>query len=195
MEAVVLEEFGVGLEVDVRAVFLLAVRFGIADECAAFEYGFVHTSVAVAACDEAAAEGVDGFQTYAVHTYGSGEYGGVVLTARVEFRHGVYQFAQGDAASVVAHFGGAVVGDIHLNTLAETFVELVDRVVDGFLEQDVYTIFGVRAITEAADVHTGAAADMLHALKGADILFGIIGCASIVEREFGIFFVGKHEGS
>ena len=130
-----------------------------------------------------------------INYIGSGKYGGVVLTARVEFRDSVHQFAEGNTAAVVAHFGGAVVGDIHLDALAETFVELVDRVVDGFLEQDVDTIFGVRAVTEAADVHTRASADMLHALKGADILFGIIGCASIVEREFGIFFVGKHYSS
>ena len=101
-EAEVAEEFRVRLEIDVRAVFLLRVCVHVAHEHAALKGGFVHLAVAVGAGDELAAQGVHGFQAHAVQTHAGGEYGSVVFRAGVEFRHGVHEAAQGNAAPVVA---------------------------------------------------------------------------------------------
>ena len=69
VELVVLEEFGIGFEVDVGAVFLLCVGLYVLHKASFFKHGFVHASVAETAGREMLGEGVHGFQTYAVHTY------------------------------------------------------------------------------------------------------------------------------
>ena len=170
-EAEVAEEFRVGLEIDVRTVFLLRVFVHVAHEHAALKGGLMHLAVAVGAGDELAAQGVHGFQTHAVQTYAGGEHGGVVLRARVEFRHGVDEAAQGNAAPVVADRGRLALLHVHLDALAEAFVELVDAVVDAFFQEHVDTVLGVRAVAETADIHTGARADMVGIFKMPDFAF------------------------
>ena len=128
------KEFGIGCEVDIGAVLLGSISFAVFDEFSAVEDGFVHTTIAEASCYEAAAECVDGFQTYAVHADGGGEDGRVVLSAGVQLRDSVDQFAEGNAAAVVAHFCRAVVGDVHLDAFAEALVKFVDTIIYGLLE-------------------------------------------------------------
>ena len=169
------EERGVGLEEDVGAVFFLCLALDVADELSFFKRHLAHLSLAAAAGHEAGTQGIDGLEAHAVHTDGSGEDGGVVFCTRVELRNGSLQGAEGNATAIVAHLCGVLVQDVHLDAFAETFVKFVDTVVDGFLEQHIDTIFGVRTVAKASDIHTGTLADVGHVVEMADFALIVVG--------------------
>lgn len=54
---------------------------------------------------------------------------------------------------------------VHLNAFAKSLVKLVDTIVYTLLEQHIYTIFGMRAIAQATNVHAGARTYVLGILK------------------------------
>ena len=170
----VLEERRVGGETDVRTVLLLRICVNIIHQITALKRNFVHLAVSDRTCNEAFAQGVYGFQTHTVQSYGSGKYRRVVLTPCVQLRHGGHETSQGNATSVVANGTRGVVGNVHLNALTETFVKFVYRIVDGFLQQHVDTIIGMRTIAQATDIHTGAQADVIHVFEVAYFTFVVI---------------------
>jgi len=76
----------------------------------------------------------------------------VVLGAGVDARDALDDFAERDAPPVVAHGDNAIRdGDEHLFPVAHN--ELVDRVIDDFLEEHVDPVVIVRAIPDSPDVH------------------------------------------
>lgn len=104
-------------------------------------------------------------KVHTIHTHRGGEHCGVVLAARVEFRHSIYQGTKGYATTIVAYFGSEVVVYVHLNAFAKPLVKLVDTIVYTLLEQHIYTIFGMRAIAQATNVHAGTRTYVLGILK------------------------------
>ena len=165
VELVVVEEFGVGFEEDVGSVFLLRVSFFVADEDTFLENGFVHFPLSAASCDELGREGVDSLETDAVHSDGGGEDGSVIFSACVEFGDGFHEFAERNASPVVTDFGTEIFVDVDFDAFAKPFVELVNAVVDAFLQQDVNAVFGVGTVAQASDVHAGAGADVFRVFQ------------------------------
>ena len=142
-ESEVQEEPVVGFEADVSSVFFLSFGGFIAYQITALEYGFMCLPVAHTAGYEALAQGIDGFQSHAVQSDAGREYRGVVLGARIQFRYGLHQTAQGNPPAIVTDGSRAVVLYVYVDTFAKAFVEFVNAVVDGFLEQHVNAVFGV----------------------------------------------------
>ena len=60
--------------------------------------------------------------------------------------------------------------------------ELVDTVVNDFFEEDIDSVFGVRAIAQPTDVHTGACAHMFHVAQVADVVVSVLYCIVVVYR-------------
>ena len=118
-------------------------------------------------------EGVDGFQADAVEADALLESLGIVLTTRVQHRHGFHQLAQGNTTTVVAHGDAQVLVDGHLDALAGVHLELIDGVVDDFLQQHIDAVLGVGAVAQLTDIHTGSCAHVLHIGEVADIVFGV----------------------
>ena len=67
-----------------------------------------------------------------------------------------------------------IIFDIHLNTVASLHLELVDRVVDDFLQQHVDTVFWQRAIAQTSDIHTWTCTNMLHIRQMSDVIIIIL---------------------
>ena len=55
--------------------------------------------------------------------------------------------------------------DVDFDAFAKPFVELVNAVVDAFLQQDVNAVFGVGTVAQASDVHAGAGADVFRVFQ------------------------------
>ena len=145
--------------------------------------GAARLAVAEGLYAEESRERIHGLGTYAVQTHGFLEGLAVVLTAGVEQRNGFHHLAQGNTASIVAyayHLTFAIRPFasrryVHFDHLTFAHAELVDRVVDGLLDQHVYTVVGVGTVAQFTDIHTGSAADMFAVVEVDDILIAIVG--------------------
>ena len=123
---------------------------------------------------EVGAEGVHRLHTHTVQTHALLESLGVVLAAGVQHGHGFYEFAQGDAASVVTDAAAQLVGDAYFDAFSGAHLELVDTVVDDFLEEHVDAVLGMGTVTQSAYVHAGAGTHVLHVGEVAYVLVGVI---------------------
>ena len=161
VEVVFAEDFAVGQKFDVGAIGLVGgLALFLLDEVAARENGFGVFAVAVGADGELGRERVDGLGADAVEANRKLEDIVVVFGAGVDDGDALDDFAQRDAATVVAD-GDAVFIYVDVDLLAVAHDEFVDGVVDDFLEQDIDAVVGVGAGAEATDVHAGAQADVL----------------------------------
>ena len=173
-EAALAEDFGVGIEAEFGAgagVFGCGlVAFVLARDLAAGKLYGAGFAFAKGLNGELGGEGVDGFDANSVEADGFLEGLGIVFRAGVDFGGAVLEFAEGDAAPVVAHVNvGAV--DIDLNCFAVPHDEFVDGVVDDFLQENVDAVIGGSAVPEFPDIHTGAEADVRLPVEGFDAVF------------------------
>ena len=164
-----LEDLEVGLVADERAgvlpLLVLSALLGL--EPALLEVRLGELPFAEAPHLEELGEGVHGLRADAVHAGGELVVLVVVLSARVHLRDAVNHLAKRNAAPVVANgYFARVVVDVHVDALAETLSELVDRVVDHFLHQDVDAVVVHRARPGFADVHPGAHPYVRHRVQG-----------------------------
>ena len=181
VEAVALEELvvAVGLEVDVGAVLVLRVFRDVADELAAFEGGLAHLAVAERLHLEMGAQRINGLDANAVQADGLLEGLRVVLTAGIEDADGLDELALRNAAAIVADGDAQVVLDGDLDAVARIHLELVDGVVNDFLQQHVDAVFGQRTVAQSADIHSWAQTNMLCTCQGFDVVVVIdegVGC-------------------
>ena len=146
---------------------------GIFDEFTLVEGGAAGGVVTERLDDEVKREGIDGFGAYTVQADRLVESFVVVLTAGVDDRDGVREFAQRDAAAVVANRNG-LVNHLHFDEFAFFHTELVDGVIDCFFDEDVDTVVGVRPVAKLTDIHTGTEADMLQTGEGNDVTFVVL---------------------
>ena len=186
-EGIVVEQFLVviGRELNHRAALgfgFEAVLFdpvgdrddaGIFDKFALMEGGAAGAVVTERLDDEIERKGINGFGADTVQTYRLVESFVIVLTAGVDDRDGVREFAQRYAASVVAD-GNGLVNHLHFDEFAFFHAELVDGVIDCFFDEDVDTVVGVRSVAQLTDIHTGAEADMLETGEGNDVTFVVL---------------------
>ena len=121
-------------------------------------------------------ERVDDRRADAVQPAGDGVRLAAELAARVQRgHHGLYGGhaggrvdVHGDAAPVVFHAHRAVGQDVYRHARGETRHKLVHAVVHDFVDEVMQA-----ALVGAADVHAGALADGLHALKHLNIAGGV----------------------
>ena len=78
-----------------------------------------------------------------------------------------------DAAPEVAH-ADVVALDSDFHLLAEAHDELVNRVINDLLEQDVAAVIVVRAAADAPDIHPRAQADVVDAGERLDLALVVI---------------------
>ena len=123
---------------------------------------------------EVGREGVDGLDADAVQPDGFLEGLGAKLAAGVECGDGLGEVALRDTAAEVAHADGAV-GDVDVDTVTGLHAELVDGVVDHFLEQDVDAVVTILASVRVADVHAGAFTDGLESFEGDNVAVVVCG--------------------
>ena len=110
----------------------------------------------------------------AVHAHRELERVRVELAARVELRHAVDDLAERYATPVVAHRAAPRVPvELDLDPLALAHDELVDRVVDHFLHQDVNAVVVVASVRSPAYVHSEPQPDVLHRAQVLYLLFAV----------------------
>lgn len=132
----------VGVVDDAGAVGFVGVLWGfhVAFDESACEFDGAHFAVAEGGDAEEVAEGVDGFDADAVEADGAFEGFAVVFGAGVDLGGAFDEFAEGDAASVVAD-GDHVVFDLDFDFFAEAHDVFVDAVVEDFFDEDVDAVF------------------------------------------------------
>ena len=116
---------------------------------------------------------VHGLETDTVQTHGLLVSLGVVLTACVEDAHSLHHGVQRNTSSEVAYCCGLLVYS-YLDLLSESSRELVDGVVDHFLEEHVDAVSQILSVTQSSDVHSRTSADMFDAFERLDVVVCII---------------------
>ena len=175
METVVFEQCVVGFKEDIGAALIGSFLGYVGDEFTALKLCRAHFAVAIGTHLEARTQEVDGLDAHTIHSHGFLERLRVVFTAGIQLADGLYHLLLRNATSVVAERHPKVVLDINLDALAFVHAELIDRVVNGFLEQHIDTVFGMGAVTQSANIHTGTGADMLNVGEMADA-GGVVRC-------------------
>ena len=177
VEGAFAKDVGIGQKLDVRAVgcvgcsaLLLPFQF------AALKEHFGAPTIAVGADDEVGRKRVDGLGADAVEPHAELEDVVVVFGTGVDDRNALYYLAEGNAAAVVADLDEPLV-DLDVDLLATAHNELIDCIVNEFLEQYVDTVVGIGTRAEAADVHTGPQADVFERREGLDLAFVVGGLA------------------
>ena len=140
---------------------------------AAIELGTLQLAVADALDLEVAAQRVHCFGTHAVQTHALLEGLAIVLGAGVDLAHHIDHFPQRDTPPEVAHLYPWTV-DHHFHLLAVAHDELVDAVVQHFLQQDVDAIIEAAAIAQLADVHPRPQPNVLFPVQRPDVLLAVI---------------------
>ena len=170
-----LEKGSVRFEEDCCSVFVVLCCFGhIALQDALAEHGATCLSVAETLHFEACAEGIDCFETDAIEADALLEGFGVVLTTCIKHGNCLNKFAKRDASSVVTNTDAEVVFYVDFDAFACPHFEFVDTIVDDFLEKNVDSVFRLRAIAEATDVHTRTCSDMFHVGEVAYVVFAVL---------------------
>ena len=121
-----------------------------------------HLALSVGLHLEVRAQRIDRLHAHTVQSYALLESLGVVFSAGVEHAHGLHQLALRYAAAIVAHADTQVFVYRNLNALACVHLELVDAVVDYFLQKHVDAVLGKRAVAQPAYIHTRSGAHVLH---------------------------------
>ena len=174
VKGVIQEQRIVGFEMNIGTILILRVLRLVADHFTTFEDGHTHLTITVATHLKVAAQRIDGLHADTIQTNRLLKGLGVVLTASVQHRDRLDHLSLGDATTIVAHRHPQVLIDRHLNTVTGLHLELIDGVVDDFLQQHIDTIFRQGAIAQATDIHTRTGTYMLHVTQMADILVIIL---------------------
>ncbi|MPL58967.1 hypothetical protein SDC9_04513 [bioreactor metagenome] len=148
------KNLGVGGEFHQKSVFLPARGiFPGVFKLAPLEIGFEEPPIPVGDDPEAGGKGVHRLGAHPVQAHGELEHLVVVLGARIDGGDAVDDLAQGNAPAVVPDPDRAVLYG-HQDFVARSHDELVHRVVDHFLYQNVDAVVGVGAVPQPPDVHT-----------------------------------------
>ncbi len=177
VEGIVVEHLFVRREADEGAALFGRGLDGALQEVAPGEMRPGALALAVGGDVEVYGHGVDGLGAHTVHTHALLEVGVVEFAAGVQLRGGVHDFPERNAAAEVPDGDGAVLdGDV--DPLAVSHGEFVDGVVDDLLQEDVDAVALTVSVSEPADVHAGAAADVLVPFQGLDgiVVIAMVDC-------------------
>ena len=173
METVVLEERIVRFKVDVCPAFIRRLSCSVVLDVAFPEREFTYPAVPVALHLEMGTERIDGFHTYTVQSDALLESLGIVFSAGVQHRDGLDELALRNPAAVVADTDTQVVFHVDFDPVAGIHLELIDRVVDYFLQEHIDSVFRQLAVAQPADVHPRPGTYMLHVRQVPDVVVGI----------------------
>ena len=167
-----MEQLLVGFKLNQRAILgaLRGSRGFIAQQYAFLELSPACLAVAEALRHEMQTQRIHRLQAHAVQTHTFLENLRVILTAGVQHRHGLHQFAQGDATTIVAHTNAQVLVQRHLYALAGIHLELVYTIVYHLFQQYIDTVLRMRPIAQLANIHAWAGPHMLHIRQVPDIV-------------------------
>ncbi len=154
------EDGRVRLELDERAVEFLGFALVLLLEFALLERRLDELALALAAHQKRLRQRVDRFGADAIEADAELEHVVIVFGAGVDLGDAVDDFAQRDAAPVIAHRDDVGL-DVDLDLFAVAHDVFIDGVIDDLLQEDVAAVVVVRAVAEAPDVHAGAQADVL----------------------------------
>ena len=173
LEGVAHEQRIIGLEKDVSTCLFRRFLRHIADQYPTFKDCGAHMSVTIATHLKTTAQRIDRFDAHAVQAHAFLESLRVILTTGVQFADRLDKFALRNAAPIIAHTDPEIVLDVDLNLLARSHLELVDAVIQRFLQQHINTVIALASVPQTADVHAGADTDMLHVIQMSDVLVRI----------------------
>ena len=183
-------------EAHVGSVGLVGGCFaGFVYELPALEACGAHHAVAVTPDFKRVAERIHGLDTHTVEADYLLEGLGIVFCAGVHLRGYVDEFAQRDAAAVVAHGYGRFF-ERHAYLAPVAHAVFVDCIVDYLLEEHVDAVVVIRAVAEFADIHARTQADVLAPIEGLDVVLdifhGLFGALIEIEGRFvgDIFGIG-----
>lgn len=169
------EDIRVGFEFDEGTVFLVrALTVEAAEELAAGEFGAGEFSVAVGLDEEAAGECVNGLGADAVESDGELEDVVVIFGAGIDEGNALDDFAEGDSAAEIADRDAGSV-DMDEDFAAVAHNELIDGVIDNFLQEDIDSVVVLGTVADSADIHSGSFSDMFEGRKGLDFAFVVDG--------------------
>ena len=173
-EPVRLENVGVGLEANARAVaFGGRFHLGVVRELAQDEACALHLALPHTLHHEFCAQCVDRLGAHTIQSDRLLERAAVVLAAGVDFGHAVDHLPQRNATAVVAHTHFVVL-DRHLDGPSVPHGVLVDAVVDHLLQEHVDAVVGVLAVSQFPDVHPRAHPDVLLPIEAPNVVFRVL---------------------
>ena len=117
---------------------------------------------------------IDRLHTHAIQTYRLLEGLRVILTTCIQHADSLDELTLRNATTIVTNGDTQIVVDGDLQAVASLHLELVDGVVDDFLQQHVDTIFWQRAVAQASDIHSWTGTDVFHVRQVSDIIVSII---------------------
>ena len=108
-----------------------------------FELRDAYLAITVTSYFEVSAQRIHRLGTHTVQTHAFLESLGVVFATCVEQADSFDEFALRYATTIVAYAHTVIVFNGHVDAFTCIHLELVDGVIDGFLEQNVDAVFGV----------------------------------------------------
>ena len=168
MELVVLKKGVVGFEENIGAALVLSRLGGVAHQLTALKFCRAHLAVAIGSHLEMRTEEVDGLDANTVHAHRLLEGLGIIFASGVELADGLDHLLLRDAAPIVTKRHAQIIFDVDFNALAFVHAELVDGIVDSFLEEHVDTVLRLRPVAQTADIHAGTGADVFDIGQVAD---------------------------
>ena len=160
LERVTRKQFRIRSERHERPIALRGFSLLFALQDAAFEPGLVELPVAIRTNRELLRQRIHRLGSDTVEPDGEGERPPLIFAACIHFRNTRHNFVERNSAPIVAN-GDASGVQRDLDALADPHREFIDAVVDDLLDKHVNSVLGMASITETADVHAGAKADML----------------------------------
>ena len=161
MELIIVEHRGIWFKINISAVLVLCRLSHIALQLTILKDGLTHFALTIAVYLEMCTQCIHSLYSYTIQANGLLESLRVEFSAGVQNTHRVDKLTLRDASTVVSNRDAVIVFDIHLDTVASLHLELIDGVVEHFLQQDIDSIFCRRAVTQTSDIHTWTQADML----------------------------------
>ena len=175
MELIILEQRVVGFKEDIGAALISGLFRLVTDEFTALKLCRAHFTIAIGAHFEARTQEVNSLDTHTIHTYGFLERLGIVFSTGIQLTHGLNHLFLRNATAIVTECHAKVFIDVDLDAFALVHAELINRVVDGLLEQHIDTVLGMGSVAQTTDIHTWTGADMFNIGKMTDtrgIVFG-----------------------
>ena len=170
---VIQEQRIVRLEEDVSSVFFFGSRCVVRDKLTALEYRFAHLSVSHTSGYETRTQGIDRLGTHTVQTYALLKSLGIVFTSGVQHRYCIDQTTQGNTTAIVAHRNTQIIFYGNVDTLTDSHFKFIDGIVYHFFQKHINSVFRLRTISQAANVHTRTHTHVLHIAQMTDVLFCI----------------------
>jgi hypothetical protein len=155
-------------------VFFFGVPFEAIEQVSPGETGGGKPALTEGRHLEVLGQGIDGLGSHPVQTDGKLKDVGIVLRSGIDDRNTIDYLAQRDTPAEVPDPYQTLLIYRDIYPLAGPHDELIDRVVDDFLQQDVDAVILIGTIAEPADVHPRPLPDVFQRAQGLYLAFVVI---------------------